>query len=315
MTRRPRSAWKASTTSTRAGLAAAAGSPRSTNATACSCARRSSATPVTPARCSTSPRATSTPVITPTRWTGTPARRNGRLGRRTPCPPAAPRGCLTLLDEPWDRALAAYLDAWQASRRRAEPLYEIARHVRLADSFELGYLFAKRASTRFRIPRTTRCSYLPPSTAGGRSTSWRSAPTTRAATRRASSSQPRCSIARAAGTEAPAHPGEPGFLCAVDRGAALRLPRGACRAHQRAGRARKRVGRRCDANGHLVPVRELFERTVNSFLRCCTDIERIGRWICVDNGSAEVTVLACASSIRSLSSSTPSPPSSATRNR
>jgi hypothetical protein len=33
---------------------------------------------------------------------------------------------------------------------------------------------------------------------------------------------------------------------------------------------------------------ELFVKTVNSFVNCCTDVERIGRWICVDdNSSAE----------------------------
>jgi hypothetical protein len=31
---------------------------------------------------------------------------------------------------------------------------------------------------------------------------------------------------------------------------------------------------------------ELFEKTVNSFLNCCEDLDRIGRWICVDDGSS-----------------------------
>ncbi len=33
--------------------------------------------------------------------------------------------------------------------------------------------------------------------------------------------------------------------------------------------------------------RELFERTVDSFLSCCTDHDRIDRWICIDDGSDE----------------------------
>lgn len=32
---------------------------------------------------------------------------------------------------------------------------------------------------------------------------------------------------------------------------------------------------------------ELFERTVSSFLRCCEDLDRIDRWVCVDDGSSE----------------------------
>ena len=31
----------------------------------------------------------------------------------------------------------------------------------------------------------------------------------------------------------------------------------------------------------------LFEKTVNSFLSCCGDLEAIGRWICIDDGSSE----------------------------
>lgn len=33
--------------------------------------------------------------------------------------------------------------------------------------------------------------------------------------------------------------------------------------------------------------RELFERTVDSFLTCCADWRRIDRWICIDDGSSE----------------------------
>lgn len=32
---------------------------------------------------------------------------------------------------------------------------------------------------------------------------------------------------------------------------------------------------------------DLFERTMNSFLACCEDIQLIGRWICVDDNSSE----------------------------
>ncbi|MEP7274398.1 MAG: glycosyltransferase family 10, partial [Acidobacteriota bacterium] len=31
---------------------------------------------------------------------------------------------------------------------------------------------------------------------------------------------------------------------------------------------------------------DLFERTINSFLNCCSDRELIGRWICIDTGSS-----------------------------
>ena len=53
--------------------------------------------------------------------------------------------CLEQLGEPWERALEAYLDAWQERPTRAEPLHEIARHYRTDGKYELGYLFATRA--------------------------------------------------------------------------------------------------------------------------------------------------------------------------
>jgi glycosyltransferase involved in cell wall biosynthesis len=54
--------------------------------------------------------------------------------------------CLALLGAPWEQTLGTYLEAYQARPVRAEPLYEIARHYRLSETFELGYLFAQLAS-------------------------------------------------------------------------------------------------------------------------------------------------------------------------
>jgi len=32
---------------------------------------------------------------------------------------------------------------------------------------------------------------------------------------------------------------------------------------------------------------DLFEKTINSFLNCCTDLDRIDRWLCIDDNSSE----------------------------
>lgn len=58
--------------------------------------------------------------------------------------------CLVALEAPWEQVLDAYLESWQTRPTRAEPLYEIARHYRIAEKFQLGYLFAARACA---IPR------------------------------------------------------------------------------------------------------------------------------------------------------------------
>lgn len=46
----------------------------------------------------------------------------------------------------WDRVLTAYLDAWNTRPTRAEPLVEIARHYRSTSEWQLAHLFAARAT-------------------------------------------------------------------------------------------------------------------------------------------------------------------------
>ena len=50
------------------------------------------------------------------------------------------------LGEPWPDIKAAYLRAWEIRPTRAEPLYAIARRYREERRYELGYLFARRAA-------------------------------------------------------------------------------------------------------------------------------------------------------------------------
>lgn len=54
--------------------------------------------------------------------------------------------CMEELDEPWPDVLDAYLHAWEFRPTRAEPLHAIAARYRSDRRFELGYLFAERAS-------------------------------------------------------------------------------------------------------------------------------------------------------------------------
>jgi hypothetical protein len=53
------------------------------------------------------------------------------------------------LDTPWLDVQDAYLRAWEFRPTRAEPFYGIARHYSVAKRYRLGYLFAERAA---RIP-------------------------------------------------------------------------------------------------------------------------------------------------------------------
>jgi hypothetical protein len=50
------------------------------------------------------------------------------------------------LDTPWPNVQDAYMRAWEFRPTRAEPFYGIARHYSVAKRYRLGYLFAERAA-------------------------------------------------------------------------------------------------------------------------------------------------------------------------
>jgi tetratricopeptide (TPR) repeat protein len=54
--------------------------------------------------------------------------------------------CMALLGEPWPQVQDAYLRAWEYRPTRAEPLHAIAASYRLERRYRLGYLFAERAA-------------------------------------------------------------------------------------------------------------------------------------------------------------------------
>jgi GR25 family glycosyltransferase involved in LPS biosynthesis/glycosyltransferase involved in cell wall biosynthesis len=197
--------------------------------------------------------------------------------------------CLTLLGEPWERSLTAYLDAWNARPTRAEPLYEIARHYRLDDKFELGYLFAKRAA---EIPYPERDSLFIAADVYG----WRIADEQAICAYYTNRYEESFALCRSLldGTllpeaERPRVESNSDFCVPRIEEQRTRYP---SEVIQVIGERAAGSAERADAEVTLTitacrrPV--LFERTVNSFLQCCTDLDRISRWICVDTGSAAV---------------------------
>jgi GR25 family glycosyltransferase involved in LPS biosynthesis/glycosyltransferase involved in cell wall biosynthesis len=190
--------------------------------------------------------------------------------------------CLVRLGEP-TQARAAYLEAWHARPTRAEPLYEIALSYRLADKFELGYEFAKRAA---KIPYPERDSLF----IAADVYAWRNADELAICAyytdRMEESFERSCELL------------EGGSLPTSER-ARVESNRNVCvpaiqdRFAEYPADLVDQIHRRGSSTDSEVTLTitscrrpDLFERTVNSFLRCCTDVERIGRWICVDNGSA-----------------------------
>ena len=194
--------------------------------------------------------------------------------------------CLTALGEPWEKVIAAYLKAWSARPARAEPLYEIAHHYRLAGEFELGYLFAERAS-EIPIPDGDRLQ-VAADVYGWRAADERALCAYYTGRVEESFDLWRSLLERGGLPESERARVETNSGFCVPQLLELRAE------HPSETIATLAVRQRMDDLDGDVTVTitscrrlALFERTVNSFLQCCTDLDRVGRWLCVDNGSSD----------------------------
>jgi glycosyltransferase involved in cell wall biosynthesis len=199
---------------------------------------------------------------------------------------------LDALDEQSEYVVDAYLDCWQFRPRRAEPLHDLAVRYRLAGDFHLGHLFASRAAEiefpadeqlfierdvytwRARDTRAICAFYIGnyresfdlcaellrgddlPEEQRPRVHENRdfSVPFVKDETLVYPAEQVAACAAAAAGTPSRPAP-EPGIDAVTVTITSCRRP-------------------------------DLFAQTVNSFLNCVTDLDRVHRWVCVDDGSS-----------------------------
>ena len=193
--------------------------------------------------------------------------------------------CLEALGEPWEKALAAYLSAFELRPTRAEPLHRIARRCRMDGRWALAELFARRAKEiacpegellfveedvwRWKLDDelSIAASWL------GRHresfdlcTRLLDVPDVPEADRERILANRDFSAPHVA-EETLVHPNEI---------------------------VRRLAQRRRDAGPAEVTLTitscrrpDLFEKTVDSFLNCCEDLDRIGRFVCVDDGSSD----------------------------
>lgn len=193
--------------------------------------------------------------------------------------------CMERLDEPWGLALEAYLEAWQARPSRAEPLCEIARHHREAGEYRLGHLFARAAS---RIPYPEEDALF----IAADVYEWRAADELAVCAFYIGRIEESFELASGLleGTALPAAERarvEGNRDLCVPALAAERASYPAALVAELTSRLENGAPLGADVTATITSCRRpaLFERTVNSFLNCCTDLDRIGRWICIDNGS------------------------------
>jgi GR25 family glycosyltransferase involved in LPS biosynthesis/glycosyltransferase involved in cell wall biosynthesis len=191
------------------------------------------------------------------------------------------------LGSPWPEVQAVYLEAWSSRPTRGEALFELARRHREAGDWAPGHLFATRGLEltvpgddlfveadvhRWRfLDEASICAYY----LGRVAESLRSC-------RRllAEGHLPEHERARVQGNLRFA-------LAAVEDAHLGYRPDLVARLTTLAAERRAGAGPVSDVTLTITAGRRrgLFEATVDSFLSCCDDVEDIGRWICVDEGS------------------------------
>jgi hypothetical protein len=183
------------------------------------------------------------------------------------------------LDEPWPDVQDAYLRAWEFRPTRAEPLYALARRYANENRHRLGYLFAVRAA---EIPPPDNDITVPHPDIY----TWRSAEV-----------QAICAFCIGKQTEAfmlrrcmLARPDIPdGDRQRIARNRDLSVPV----MLEAASTYPDVLARNLIAGPHDSEVtvsliaeadRAASEQTLNSFLHCCTDVSRVGRFLMIDAG-------------------------------
>jgi tetratricopeptide (TPR) repeat protein len=186
---------------------------------------------------------------------------------------------MEMLGAPWLDAQDAYLRAWEFRPTRAEPLYGIARHYRAEKRYRLGYLFAERAAA---IPLPENDVIVPDPDLY----SWRAA-----------FQQAVC--ATGIGKQAEAFTLSRRLLARSDipdddrqsiaglRDLSVPAMLQAASSYPDA-LARKLIAGPNDAEVTVSlvagPDPAITEATLNSFLHCCTDVSRVGRFLMIDVG-------------------------------
>lgn len=186
------------------------------------------------------------------------------------------------LDNPWPDVLDAYLRAWEFRPTRAEPLHAIARWYRTEQRYQLGHPFAERAA---RIPLPADDTLFVATDVYA----WR-----------ALDEQAVCAswIGDHAGAvdicrrllAMPELPDDDRVRIAANRD--VSVPATLERACEATPRVRLTPGGDVTVSVTAGSDRALAERTLNSFLNCCTDVERVARIVVAAQGmSAEDRVL------------------------
>jgi glycosyltransferase involved in cell wall biosynthesis len=187
-------------------------------------------------------------------------------------------GAMEVLGEPWPEVQAAYLRAWEFRPTRAEPLYCIAFAYRSAGRYELGHLFARQAE---EIPMPDDNLWVDAGVYNFRATDERAVCASWLGRHDEAFTLCRRLVAR---TDIP---DEERQRIATNRDFSVSAMLEAASSYPEA-LAHSLVAGPPDAEV-TVSVRTGAdcagtEQTLNSFLHCCLDVARVGRFLVIDTG-------------------------------
>jgi glycosyltransferase involved in cell wall biosynthesis len=183
------------------------------------------------------------------------------------------------LGEPWPGIQDAYLRAWEFRPTRAEPLYEIARRYRIDQRYRLGYHFAKRAA-EIPLPEDDVIE-VRAEIYGWRAADEQAVCASWIAKRAEAFTLCRRVLAR------PDIPDEDRQRITGNRDLCAPTMIESASSYPDALVRRLVAGQRdAEVVVSLVAGRDRAgtEQTLNSFLNCCTDVLRVGRFLLVDAG-------------------------------
>jgi len=186
---------------------------------------------------------------------------------------------MEMLGEPWPEVQDAYLRAWEFRPTRAEPFYDLARHYLAEKRCRLAYLFARRAA---EIPLPEGDLTVPhPDLYAWRTTFQQAVCASGIDKHEEAFALSRCLLAR------------PDIPDDVRQGIAgmrdLSVPtmlEAASSYLDMLGRNIVSEPRDSEVTVSVVAGadRAATEQTLNSFLHCCTDVSRVGRFLIIDAG-------------------------------
>ncbi len=194
--------------------------------------------------------------------------------------------CLELTDQPWEAALEGYLQAWQSRSQRVEPLYHIAKHYRSRAQYDLGYLFARRAK---EIPLAEGDNLF----VSADVSDWKNDDELAICAFYTGQHRESFDICTRL-INLPGVPEADRERILSNRDFAAEQLKDEDISYPETIVERLTAGARNRSVASTITLTitscrryELFEKTVNSFLNCCLDVDLIDRWICIDDASSE----------------------------